>query len=240
MMNMMLLVHLIKRIKSMNEFIYKDKSIELLDGLSLELVDDVLVLSGEGGSICGNFEKMLPRLKQANLEKELLVKAARIKKHEGTLRIIDATAGLGEDSILLAAAGFEVYLFESDPVIGLLLENAIERALLDERLRSIVQRMHLYNEDSIDAMKARKVEADVIFLDPMFPERTKNASVKKKFQILQKLQRPCDNENELLDTAINYKPKKIIIKRPVKGAPLASHRVDYSYSGKAIRVDVIL
>ena len=43
-------------------------------------------------------------------------------------RAVDATAGLGEDSLLLAAAGFEVTLCEADPVIAVLLEDALTRA----------------------------------------------------------------------------------------------------------------
>ena len=41
---------------------------------------------------------------------------------------IDATAGLGEDSILLAAYGYNVELYEKNPIISELLKDAMERA----------------------------------------------------------------------------------------------------------------
>jgi 16S rRNA (guanine1516-N2)-methyltransferase len=80
----------------------------------------------------------------------------------------------------------------------------------------------------------------VILLDPMFPERQKSALVKKKFQLLQQLECPCTDEEELLQAAINAKPRKIIIKRPAKGPFLANRKPDYSISGKAIRYDCIV
>ena len=39
---------------------------------------------------------------------------------------------------------------------------------------------------------------DVVYLDPMFPERTKSAAVKKKFQLLHHLEQPCADEETLV------------------------------------------
>ncbi|MBQ9863677.1 MAG: class I SAM-dependent methyltransferase, partial [Lachnospiraceae bacterium] len=49
-----------------------------------------------------------------------------------------------------------------------------------------------------------------------------------------------DKEEALLNAAISLKPKKIIIKRPLKGPFLAGVKPSYSLKGKAIRVDVIV
>ena len=78
-------------------------------------------------SLTADFTSMLPRLRRGNLQSELLVKAARIKGLSRPVRIVDATAGLGEDSLLFAAAGFSVRLYESDPVIAALLRDALAR-----------------------------------------------------------------------------------------------------------------
>jgi len=180
---------------------------------------------------------MMPRLKQSNLEREMLLKAARIRNAEGPFTAVDATAGLGADSLLLAAGGFRVILFEKDPVIAALLRDALERAAEDPDLASVVFRMELREEDSIAAMKAMADRPDVILLDPMFPERTKSAAVKKKFQLIHQLECPCEEEEELLGAAISARPRKLVIKRPLKGAWLAGRRPDYSLEGKAIRYD---
>ena len=59
-------------------------------------------------------------------------------------------------------------------------------------------------------------------------------------KLLQKLESPCDKEEALLNAAMSLKPKKIIIKRPLKGPFLAGVKPSYSLKGKAIRVDVIV
>lgn len=209
-------------------------------GLQLGKNEKGLVLEGSGQLLQADLEKMLPRLRQANLEREMLVKASRVKGVEGTPIAVDATAGFAEDSLLLAAAGFRVILFERDPVIALLLEDALERAKSHEILGPIVERMELHQEDSIEGLKNLKVVPDIVLLDPMFPQRQKSALIKKKFQLLQQLEKPCEEEAELLDAAIQAGPRKVVIKRPLKGPYLAGKKPSHSMEGKAIRYDCIV
>lgn len=209
-------------------------------GLQLGKNEKGLVLEGNGQLLQADLEKMLPRLRQANLEREMLVKASRVKGVEGTPVAVDATAGFAEDSLLLAAAGFRVILFERDPVIALLLCDALERAKSHEILGPIVERMELHQEDSIEGIKKLKIVPDIILLDPMFPQRQKSALIKKKFQLLQQLEKPCEEEAELLDAAIQAGPRKVVIKRPLKGPYLAGKKPSHSMEGKAIRYDCIV
>lgn len=250
--------------------------------LILHRTEQGLVLEKEKMSLRCDFLEMLPRIKPGKLQTELLVKAAKIKRKaavtESTKQAknkdvqseetndeypsdapiaIDATAGLGQDSFLLAAAGFSVYMFEQDPIIAALLEDAFDRAKSDPVLANIVERMHLFAEDSISALQRLgtslsrdeqmpqtsdsqpylTVKPDVIYLDPMFPERTKSAAVKKKFQLLHHLEHPCENEEELLSAAMNIQPRKIVVKRMAKGPFLAGKKPSYSIKGKSIRYD---
>lgn len=198
-----------------------------------------LYLEADGMKIRGDFTPMLQRLKQSNLSNELLVRAAKIKG-ESDLKVLDATAGMGEDSLLLAAAGFNVKMYEYDHVIASLLRDAMKRAESVSVLAMAVSRMELTEGDSIEAMKNMREPVDVIFLDPMFPKREKSGLIKKKFQLLQQLEKPCDNEKELLDAAFMANPRKIVIKRPLKGPFLAGVKPSYSLEGKAIRYDVIV
>ena len=205
--------------------------------LTLKLDADGLALVSDGQVLKGDFNRMLPRLKTANLSKELLVRAARIKNPTGPLTAIDATACLGEDSLLLAAAGFHVTLYERNPVIFELLNDSIQRASKQPELSEIVSRMQVFHADSMEAMKQLEAAPDVILLDPMFPERQKSALVKKKLQLIQKLEVPCMDESELIQTAMSVNPKKLIIKRPPKGPYLAGIKPDHSIEGKAVRFD---
>lgn len=198
-----------------------------------------LALVGDGMVLRVDFARLLPRLRPDRLGRELLVRAARVRGVPDP-RAVDATAGLGEDSLLLAAAGFAVTMFEQDPVIAALLRDALERAADDPRLSGIVGRMELVEGDSVSGLRALGFSPDVVFLDPMFPERTKSAAVKKKFQLLHHLERPCDNEGELLDAALAARPRKVVIKRPPKGPWLAGAKPSHSVAGKAVRYDVIV
>ncbi|MDD7733957.1 MAG: class I SAM-dependent methyltransferase [Anaerovoracaceae bacterium] len=219
-------------------------------GLMLLLDDSGLSLTDGKISLQADLTSMLPRLKKNNLERELLVKASRIKgmnAADGQLRAVDATAGFGEDSLLLAAAGYNVELYEYDPVIAALLRDALRRAAKssDDALRDAVSRMDLREGDSVSAMRAMagsNEPPDIVLLDPMFPERRKSALVKKKFQLLQQLESPCEgaDEGELLEAAEAAGPRRIIIKRPLKGPYLAGRRPGYSITGKAVRYDCIV
>ena len=210
----------------------------LPEGLELRRGPAGLTLLGDGMELAADLSRMLPRLRPDRLGRELLVRAARVRG-VARPRAVDATAGLGEDSRLLAASGFSGTLFEKDPVIAALLRDALERAAGDPALAAVVARMELVEADSVAALRSWPEPPDVVFLDPMFPERTKSAAVKKKFQLLHRLERPCEDERELLDAALAAGPRKVVIKRPPKGPWLAGVRPSYSLAGKAVRYDVI-
>ncbi|WP_052169767.1 class I SAM-dependent methyltransferase [Pseudobutyrivibrio ruminis] len=205
--------------------------------LSLQQNAEGLTLTDGELSIMVDFREMLPRLKQSNLQREMLVKAARIKGQPMPQTLIDATAGFGEDSLILAAAGFQVQLYEFDEVIAVLLKDGMERALEIPELKEAVGRMKLVCGDSTEGMRKLDFKPDIVLLDPMFPARQKSALIKKKFQLIQRLESPCSTEEQLLDAAVAADPKRIVIKRPLKGPYLADRKPSYSLEGKAIRYD---
>ena len=217
-------------------------------GLELTGKPEGLTLTDGTMELRADFTRMLPRLKQGRLQQELLVKAARIKGAEQPWAI-DATAGFGEDSLLLAAAGFTVDLYEQDCVIAALLKDALDRAADDPALAAAVSRMRLHaGEDSIAGLRhvaeligrGELAAPDVVYLDPMFPGRTKSAAVKKKFQLLHHLEQPCADEEALVEATLAVHPRKVVIKRPVKGPLLAGIKPSYQLAGKAVRYDVLV
>lgn len=211
--------------------------------LLLCLGRDGLSLEGDGLSMKADFLRMKKRVQPGKWEHELLVRAVRGRSHTGSLHVMDCTAGMGEDALILAAAGFEVSLYEKNPVIAALLQNALEQAENDPVLAPIIARMTFQEGDSLSVLHqiaaGEQERPDVIYLDPMFQKRTKSALIKKKFQLLHKIEQPCANEEELLDAAMAAHPKKIVIKRPAKGPYLAGICPGYSIRGKAIRFDCI-
>ena len=203
----------------------------------LQRTDEGLTLLCGERRLCGDFTRMTARLKKNCLAGELLVRAAKIKDADHPLTAVDATAGLGEDSLLLAAAGFSVTLCERNPTIFALLEDAVRRAAEIPALAEAVGRMHLHHGDSIAYLASLDTPPDVILLDPMFPERQKSALVKNKLQMIQMLEEPCEDERTLLLAAVDAAPRKLVIKRPPKGPYLAGVKPDYSIAGKAVRFD---
>lgn len=192
-------------------------------------------LSGFGLSYQGDFENMLHRVTNGRLQHEMLAKA--VKTDQENLKAIDATAGMGEDSLLLAACGYQVTLYEQNPVIAILLKDALRRAKKNTVVKDIVSRMQLVEGDSIEHLNKRLDPVDVIYLDPMFPGRQKSGLINKKLQLIQKLEPPCSKETALFDAAMAAQPSKIIVKRPLKSPYLDERVPSYSLKGKAIRYD---
>lgn len=208
-------------------------------GLSLRDDGGHLVLTDGHMELDPGFSSHAARLRPDRLARELLVRAIK-GKQRGSMRVLDATAGLGTDALLLAAAGHMVDLCEQDPVILALLDDALSRDYEDLRVADAASRMRIVSHDSVGWLACNVGAYDAVYLDPMFPARSKSAAVKKKFQLLHLLERPCANEEELLAAALASGARKIVVKRPLKGPCLAGRKPAYSLKGKAVRYDVVV
>ena len=210
-------------------------STKLGNQLTLLFSSDGVYLTDGTMSFRGDFEQMLRRISGGRLQHEILARIVKSKSAHPTAA--DATAGMGSDSLLLAACGYEVTMFEQNPVIAALLRDALHRAEASPELKKITERMRLFEGSSTELLPQLDFSPDVIYLDPMFPARQKSGLVNKRLQLIQELEQPCIEETKLLDAAASVKPKKIIIKRPLKGAYLAGRKPHYTVKGKAIRYD---
>jgi len=225
--------------RDMAESFAKRTGVPILDkpGENLTVLFDAkgVSLTGYGLTYQEDFEGMLHRVSDGRLAHEMLVRAA--KTTETDLKGIDATAGMGEDAFLLAAYGYDMTLYEQNPVVAVLLKDALRRAKKHPQLKEIAGRMKLVEGNSVEELKTRVDAVDLIYLDPMFPGRQKSGLINKKLQLIQKLEPPCSDEVELFEAAIQAKPSKIIVKRPLKSPFLAGKNPTYELKGKAIRYD---
>lgn len=144
--------------------------------------------------------------------------------------VLDATAGLGRDAFTLAALGCDVTGVERSPIIAALLRDGLERAAC--RLRLVVG-----DAREFMAGLAEDARPDVVYLDPMFPERRKSAAVKKELQYLQELLGP-DDAQALFAAALKCARQRVVVKRPVHAPELA--RPNHTLEGKTVRFDVYL
>jgi len=181
--------------------------------------------------------KMRYRAEHAGLRKELIARA--MGEHpRNQPYIVDATAGLGRDSFILATLGFKITLLER----ALPVFEALQKALNEAKpiYPQTIERMHLVHTDAIEWLKETSPKPDIICLDPMFPERKKSASVKKEMVILQKLLGKDEDHDLLFLTALANAKKRVVVKRP-KLAPNCSDRApNFSLTGKSSRLDVYL
>lgn len=169
---------------------------------------------------------------------EMLVRAAG-GTTEQARTVLDATAGLGRDAALLAMAGYQVSLVEREPVIHALLRDGLTR--LQQSHPELAARMKLAAGQATDIMNNAEAAWYAVYLDPMFPPRKKSAAVKKNLLWLQEIgERPLDlrEEDRLLSAALSAARKKVIVKRPLRAAPLAGMTPGHSLNGKAVRFDV--
>ena len=179
-----------------------------------------------------------------------LAKAVGIDQKKG-LSLIDATAGLAGDSFVLASLGARVQMLERSPVLALMIEQALTAASqwsdVDSEFLGIIERMSVIETEASNWLSAQSGHvAEVIFLDPMFPEKKKKAAVKKEMQILQQLladTRESDidrqkQESDLLDIALAKAVNRVVVKRPRHAPHLAGKVPSYCLEGKSTRFDI--
>ncbi len=181
------------------------------------------------------------RRKHGGGRKQAIAKAVGIKgKYLPT--ILDATAGLGKDAFILACLGCKVHLFERSPIIYALLEDGIKRAQSDVEIGTIIrENMSISFGDSKDLFrKLEKEKPDVIYLDPMYPHRTKSALVKKEMRILRAIVGDDEDAPELLNMALQHALKRVVVKRPKLAPAIEGPEPSLIIKSKNSRFDVYL
>lgn len=159
-------------------------------------------------------------------------------------QIFDATAGLGGDAFVLACLGCPVMMMERSPVAFALLQDGLERARRfaraeDADLDTILGRMQLLPGDSIEYLESQTEPlADVIYLDPMFPERQKSAAVKKEMQAFHEVIGQDQDDERLLQAALQRAIYRVVVKRPRHAPPIGRLKPHFTLEGKSSRYDI--
>lgn len=223
------------------------------------LLDDKNKLSwlSDGLSVTPEWDKLQRRVVSAGRKSELLLQAAKLTADS---TVIDATAGFGHDSLILASTGAQVIMLEQQPLMALLLLAEQQRMSALPNWQKLMSRLQIINTDALSYFADFSNEltaenhhgADVIYLDPMFPEDSyqdsktgKGAKVGKHMQALHQLARPPtpDEEQQLLQSAQSVVSKnaqkqgRVIVKRPQFAPLLADLQPSESWSNEAVRFD---
>jgi len=195
------------------------------------------------GPIMVNFtdSTMEYRLRHGGGRSQALARAAGLKKGWQPV-VLDATAGLGRDGFILAYMGCSVHMLERSPILAVMLEDGLKRAQQATLTADAAKRIQYTLTDSKKFLQNLKQQArpDVIYLDPMFPERTKSSLVKKEMRILRSIAGNDMDAPELLDIALHCARNRVVVKRPRLTPILGNVVPSHAIKGKTSRYDVYL
>lgn len=170
--------------------------------------------------------------RKAEGKKQGLVRAC--KPAQG-IKIIDATAGWGRDAAILASFGAEILMLERHPIMATLLADALtHRDTID------LQQMQLSLKETDAYSYLSNLNPgeypDIIYIDPMHPERNKSALVKKDMQVLQQMIGADEDALGLIRLAVTRVKQRVVVKWPQKTKSLVP--AAFSIEGKTVRFDI--
>ena len=203
------------------------------------LIDDtgeVFIIAG-GMKVSPHWQSLQQRVVKAGKKTELLLKAMQL---QADMCVIDATAGFGHDSLILANTGASVILIEQQPLMYLLLKLEQQKMVQHPNWQKLMSRLTIYQGDA-SALFATLDKVDRVYLDPMFPAESYKSAVNKNMQILHSLTTPPSmrQEQQLLSTAIQQTTMNgmVVVKRPKSAVFLANQPPDTSLSNEIVRFD---
>lgn len=178
-------------------------------------------------------ESLLKRQQEG--KKQGLIRACKPAKG---MHIIDATAGWGRDAAILASFGAEVCMLERNCIMGVLLNDALQRLADDSPLKPLLSLVYQDSTSYLQALNPTEYP-DVIYIDPMHPVRQKAALVKKEMQALQHLIGPDKDVQSLIALARIRAKQRVVVKWPQK-LPSVLAAPNISVPGKTVRFDIWL
>ncbi len=147
--------------------------------------------------------------------------------------VIDATAGWCADALHIARHGAQVLAIEQNCIVAALAIQAAKH-IAKPGLR---HRFMLMYGNSIDVLDSIAQSPDVIYLDPMYPEKNKNSAPRKQLMLLRDIVGAPENSPQLFERAMAWAKHRVVVKRPHYAPPLASGRVGETRS-KLVRFDI--
>lgn len=186
------------------------------------------------------------RAKKASQKNENLLRAIGLKTYGLPLKVWDLSAGLGKDAFILATKDCKVTLVERSNIMLALLENGLARARQDAKVARIIERnMTLISGDAktvlvdLASLEPHAVP-DVLYFDPMFPERKKSALTKMELRIIRDIVGVDEDAEQVMNLALKTQAKRLVIKRPKLAGFLGDRVPDFSVKGSSLRYDIYL
>lgn len=175
--------------------------------------------------------------RHSSLRNQMIARAAGLKQGRRPF-VLDATAGLGGDAYVLAHLGCQVLCLERSKVVCGALHAAILNAQAAEDPGAL--RMRVIQANAITMLQnwpTDEPKPDVVYLDPMFPDKQKSALPKLAMRQLKDLVGEDADAADLLAPA-RALAKRVVVKRSRLAPLLADQQPSHQHIGKACRFDV--
>jgi len=180
--------------------------------------------------------KVKPFLCDFNHMESKLVRTNLSRSFKGLAKssqVLDATGGLGKDSLEMAMYFEEVIVAEKVPWLHLLLSEGLSKQLKKDFTLTNKIKLFLINSEEL----LKKKSFDLIYLDPMFGLLNKRSDSKKGIQLLKDCV-PEEPVTTLFDLALNSARDRVVVKRHRKSEYISKTKPNYSIKSKLIRFDV--
>jgi len=199
------------------------------------------LLPGSPGALRIDFTAAAARRRLQTRRSDPLARALGLRR-SAPGSVLDATCGMGRDTLALLGLGCRVHALERNPVVAALLEDALLRAADDPVMGPLfAARFRLSHVDALSYLEALHDEErpDVVFLDPMYAAGKRRALPGGATQVLQRLVSPDDPEADraLLAAARAGARSRVVVKRARKAPPLEADPRS-SHGSRATRYDV--
>ncbi|RDX36966.1 16S rRNA methyltransferase [Kangiella sp. HD9-110m-PIT-SAG07] len=170
--------------------------------------------------------------------KQHIAKACGLK-HNWNPTILDGTAGLGRDAAELRNLGCSLRMIERSPFVASLLDDAIQRARqAGVALFQTNFSLHQGQSTQLIQSLSQQQQPDIIYLDPMFPPKSKSAAVKKEMRLVKLLVGTDPDADVLLPVALDNAKYRVVVKRPSYAPYLNEQKPSMSIESKGNRFDV--
>ena len=231
--------------KRLNEL---ENELNLVANKTINLDHDSLVLQEDNLYFNFKKERALTPLKiniqkgalgwrLARAQHETHLKKA-IGKTDRPLRILDATAGLLGDSMIMLALGHSVTAYEQSKILYTMLNNELNQ--LSETDSNLLN-FQLINSNVCET-KFSQESFDIIYFDPMYPEDRASSARRsdlKKINSILEIEGLASEPESTFTYLRNIPSTKLIVKRPLK-ADAFEGSINYQITGKSVRFDIYL
>lgn len=199
----------------------------------------IFYLSKEGLKISFDWISQWNYHKKANysLKSEPLARAVGRSKYPRP-SVVDQTCGTGKDSLLLLSFGCDVLAFERNPIVFLLLLDALEKAKKETSLAKVLESSFKLFYGSLDTRQLEEGRDWIIYYDPMYPDapQKRKALPRKEMVVFHEVVGADEDGPSVIESFFTLPVKRVVLKRSLKASVFKTPSA--SYKGKSTRYDM--